>query len=158
MTQRSWPRYVAAYLVWVVLLVLGLWLVFLSREGFLAALTVFYVRGSTWRGWQVGFYDKAYTIGAGSLWLVFMVVTEEYLRTGVERRDLLRRVARVAGAELLLLFVADLSLLLLQGVGMRNWLRWLIIGSQIAVGAVLLLFASSSRTPKPDKAGLDRAA
>jgi hypothetical protein len=84
---------------------------------------------------------------AGLAWLAFMVLTEEYFRDGVRRRTLLRRVGRVAGPEILLLFFMDLSLALLRGLG--GWLRVLILAVELAAGLGLALLTRSRRARTP---------
>ena len=153
MAGKRWLSYGVAYLVWIVLLLLGLWFIVISRQGFLGALSAFYVKDSLPRAWEARFYDKAYTIALGLLWLVFMIITEDYFRTGVGQGRLWRRCARVAGPELLLIFVADLFLLLVQRGAGRSWWRWLILASEIVGGVALFCFGRSSRKParaKPD--------
>lgn len=143
--------YFIAYLMWVVVMVLGLWLFLISRNGFHGILAV-YARGSVTRGWQTSFYDKMYSITIGLLWLALMIVTERYFRRGVQQGDLIRRVAKVVGPELLLVFVADLGLLVMQGVGSASWLRWVVLGGEVVGGVSLLLYARSLRRPKPGRA------
>lgn len=140
--------YVIAYLMWVVALVLGLWFFIISRNGFLGILAL-YARGSVTRGWQTSFYDKAYSIAIGLLWLALMIVVERYFRRGVQQGDLIKRVAQVVGPELLVVSAADLGLLVLHGVGSANWLRWVILGGEVVVGVLLLLYARSLRRSKP---------
>ena len=143
--------YFIAYLMWVVVMGLGLWFFVISRNGFLDILAL-YARGSVTRGWQTSFYDKVFSLALGLLWLAVMIVTERYLRRGVQQGDLIRRVAQVVGPELLLVFAADLGLLVLQGVGSANWLRWVVLGGEVVGGVLLLLYARSLRRPKPGRA------
>ena len=143
MAGKRWLGYVVAYLVWIILLLLGLWFIVISRQGFVGALSVFYVKGSLPRAWEVRFYEKVYTLALGLLWLIFMIVTEEYFRAGVGRSHLLKRFARVAGPELLLISAADLFLLLLQGGAGGNVVRWLIPTGEVVAGAVLFHFGRS---------------
>jgi hypothetical protein len=143
--------YFIAYLMWVVTMALGLWFALISRNGFLDLLARA-VQRSVMYPWQTSFYDKVYSLALGLLWLAFMIVVERYFRRGVEQGDLIRRVAQVVGPELLLIFVADLGLLVLGGVGSTSWLRWVILGGEVVGGVLLLLYARSLRRPKPGRA------
>lgn len=150
MAKGSWLGYIAAFLMWVVVLALGLWFILVGREGFLGALSVFYVGDSLPRAWRVRFLDKVFWIVLGLLWMVLMVVGEEYLRRGVVQRNLLKRFAKIAGPEILLIFVVDLFLFWLQGFGGLSWLRWLILGGELLIGVGLVLFVRISRTLPSD--------
>lgn len=147
--KRTWPGYVLAYLMWIVVMALGLWFLVISRSGVLGALAKFYVGDSATRAWGAGFYDRMYLLAVGLLWLVLSVVIESYFRKGVRRRQLLRHFARVAGPESLLIFAADLFLLWLQGWS-AGWLRWLILGCALLVGLLLVVFAWLPRASRHD--------
>lgn len=139
MGKRTWLGYAVAYASWLALLLLGLWLLAMARE-VLLSLAVRCVTGSTLvRAHRVGLADKVFVVCAGLLWLTAVVVGEEYLRSGVERRDLGRRLALVAGPELLLLFAADLALVVLHGLG--GWLRLPILAAELGAGVGLLRLA-----------------
>jgi hypothetical protein len=154
--KRIWLRYVLAYLMWGVVLALGIWFIVISRNGLLGAFGTFYVGGSMSRVWQSRFYDRVYIIAVGLLWLVLMVFAEAYFREGVPRRQLLKRFARVVGPEILLILAADLFLFWLQG-GVGHWLRWFILGSELVVGVLLVVFAWSSRSSRRDRVRPDEA-
>jgi hypothetical protein len=143
--------YVIAYLAWAVTMALGVWFILISREGVLGVL-VLYAGDSLPRMWQAKFLDKAYVVVVGLLWLVLVIVAEEYFKRGVPQRDLMRRIANVVGPELLLIFVADVGLLLLQGIGSAGWLRWLILGGELVIGMALFLLGRFLRPPKPGEA------
>ncbi|MDI7275060.1 MAG: hypothetical protein QME94_03695, partial [Anaerolineae bacterium] len=132
MVAKQWPRRLAAYLAWAVLLMVALWLLVLGREVFLGVLATLYAGDSPALGRQVGFLEKMFVLGAGLLWIAFMVLSEAYLEAGARRGRLRRHLARIAGPQLLLLGAVDLSLLLLQGAS--AWLRWLILGLEVLLG------------------------
>ena len=152
-------RYILAYLMWIVVMALGIWFIVISRNGLLGAFGTYgalYVKSVVTRAWLARLYDKVYMILAGLLWLALTVVADAYFREGVRRRSLLRRFCRIAGIELLLIFLADLLLLWLQAWS-ATWLRWLILGGELAIGVGFVVF---SRLPQPysrDKAGPGKA-
>jgi hypothetical protein len=104
-----------------------------------AAMGVFRFMDSGSSVSEARFYDQAFTIGIGLLWLIFMIVTEAYFREGAKRADLPRRVGRVIGPELLLIFLADLTLFWVQQGNVAGWLRWVILSSELALGFYSLL-------------------
>ena len=148
-------NYVIAYVLWFVTILLGLWFVMLARSDLQGALATYYVRGSVTYIQRARLFDQVFVIVLGLLWLVFMVVTEWYFRTGALRPDWLKRFARVAGPVILLVFVADLFLFWLQGVSSGNWLRWLILAGELVIGIVFLLYARPSSLPDQTKRELN---
>jgi hypothetical protein len=142
-------NYVLAYIIWIFTLLLGILFIIISREDFLGASSAFYVRGSVTLANRAAFYEKVFLVVLGLLWMGLMIVGEEYFRRGAQQGDLLRRIGKIVGPELLLLFAADLFLLWLQGSGGSNWLRWLILGFELIVGVVLLLYSFYLKPPKP---------
>jgi hypothetical protein len=146
--------YVAAYLMWILAAALGVWLMLISRSAFLGAFAL-YAGDSVQRAWQVRFFDKVFSIAIGLLWLVAMIFVEQYFRTGVRRHSLLVRFARVAGPELLAVFVVDALLLWLQRGG-ASWLRWLALGGELVLGAALVWLARSAKASRSGKTVADR--
>jgi len=144
-------NYVIAYALWIVTILLGLWFVILARSDFQGALATFYARGSVTYIQRARFFDQIFVFVLGLLWLVFMVVTEWYFRTGAPRPDWLKRFAQVAGPVILLVFVADLFLFWLQGASSGNWLRWLVLAGELVIGIVFLLYARSPSLPDQTK-------
>jgi hypothetical protein len=147
MEERRWVDYIPAYLGWAVVAALGVWFMLISRNSFLGVMSAVYVRDSIQRAWQVRFLDKVYFIAVGMLWTIVAVITEAYFRKGAGRPGLGQRIAKVIGIELLLIFGADVILLILQGFNVNIWQRWLIVISELALGVAAARFA---RRPVPD--------
>ena len=146
--------YVTAYLMWILTMALGVWLMLISRSAFLGALAL-YAGDSVQRAWQARFFEKVFVIAIGLLWLVAMIVVEEYFRMGVRRHSLLGRFAKVAGPEFLAVFVVDALLLWLQR-GSASWLRWLTLGGELVLGTALVWLARSAKTPRSGKTVADK--
>ena len=143
--------YVIVYLMWIVTMLLGIWLLLLSRGALQAALTVFYVRNAMDRSLQAGFIDRIFTITIGLFWLGLMIASESYFRKGIERGDLIRRFAKLIGPGLLLIFMVDIFLLFMQGNSAAIWSRWVILAGELFSGIGLFLFGKSTQSVKPEK-------
>jgi hypothetical protein len=58
MSRRYWPAYVAAYVAWLLLLVLGLWILVVSREAYMSLAARYAGSASetrslcSWPGWR----------------------------------------------------------------------------------------------------------
>ena len=145
-------RYVVAYLMWIADLGLMFWLIFISRTVFLDIFALSYKGGSSSYAQlvysqHVDFADKLFSIMLGLGWLAFMIAVEAYFRAGAADDDLLVRFARVTGPVLLGIFIADLLLFWLQGVGGGDWLRWLILAAELGMGITLLKLAQPQSKP-----------
>jgi hypothetical protein len=143
-------NYAIAYGMWIADLMLAFWLAYLSRTDFLGILALFYKKGQWQYSRQVDFADKAFMLVLGLGWLALMVIIEEYFRVGIQKKDLLKRFARVTGPVLLCLFVVDLILFWLEGIGSGNWLRWIILAAELGIGTALLVSAKTRSTSKPN--------
>lgn len=134
--------------MWIVNIALAFWLAFLSRNVLLEVLAHFYPEGSwSYPRWVV-VIDRFYTLLVGLAWLVFMIVVQHYIIGGLKKGNLLKRIARVTGLVLLALFVVDLALFWLQGIGGSNWSRWLILAGELIVGAAMYIYYKSPEQPK----------
>lgn len=142
--RKSIVRDLSAYLLWAVVLALGIWLLLLSRNAVLAVFSALSTNTTTTGAGQLETLDKFYSIAAGILWLALMIVSELYFRSGARRGVLLPSFARVIGAELLLLFVVDTVLLVIIGFAAATLWRWLILTAEISLAIVCLRFARSA--------------
>jgi len=139
---------ILAYGMWIVDMALAFWLAFLSRNVLLEILALFYQKESwSYPRWVV-VIDRFYTLVIGLGWLVFMIVVEQYIMTGIKKGNLLLRIARVTGPVLLAIFVVDLVEIWLQGIGSGSWLRWLILAAELTVGIGMYVYYKSTATPK----------
>ncbi len=139
-------KYLAAYCLWVVDIVLALWLVYLCRTAYLGIFSLFYERGDLAYSHTVDFLDKVLLILLGLGWLIFTVVAEERYRSGVKKDNLLKLFAKYTGLMLLCVFLADLVLFWLQGGG-SNWMRWLIMAAELGIGMALIIAYNKKKIP-----------
>ncbi|MBN1873116.1 MAG: hypothetical protein JXA33_02725 [Anaerolineae bacterium] len=144
MKKLIWLNYILAYTMWIVVILLGLWFLYISRTALLSVLTIFYAKDSALRSLQVPFVDRIYSLIVGLLLSVLITVTEIRFRQGVRESQLLKRFAQVFGPELLLIFVADLILLLIQGVVTISWSRWLLLAVELLAGIGFSILARSA--------------
>ena len=148
---KQWLSYILAYLMWTLNLVIGVWFILISRELMLLFLGVNYVGDNLARGSQVGFLDKVYLIALGLAWLIFMIVMEDDFKKSVKKGILIRSFTRIAGPEFLLVFLADLGLLIVQGPNAAIWLRWLVLLVELGLAAVCVWYTRSHQKSEPDK-------
>jgi hypothetical protein len=146
-----------AYLIWILFLVLGVWFIIISRDGFLGAMSTFYVKTNLARSLQMRFIDRILVLALGLCWMTCMIVVEQYLRNGIKSNDLTVRIARVMGPEMLLIFAADLFLMWLQGASGSSWLRWFILAAELAVGILLVIYAKAPHLFRPQKTKPDES-
>jgi hypothetical protein len=154
---KQWLSYILVYLLWTLNLVIGVWFILISREFMLIFLGVNYVGTNIARGAQVGFLDKVYLIALGLAWLIFMIVMEEDFKKSVKKRNLIRRFTRIAGPEFLLVFLADLGLLIMQGLNAAIWLRWLVLLVELGLAAVCVWYTRFHQKSEPDKIELSQS-
>ena len=138
-------RYVIAYVGWVANMGLGLWFAYLCKTTLLGIFASFYTGNVAYAN-TVNFIDKVFTILLGLGWLVFMIMTEQYFRKGIENESETKRLANVTGPLLVCIFVVDLILAWIQGPGGENWLRWLILAAELGAG-IALIVTSKTRFP-----------
>jgi len=151
MKAKTGFDYVMAYLLWFVTLCLGAWFVFISRNTFETFLGGYYIKekGQFLLSQQARFLDIVFPVVLWLLWLVMMIVTEEYYRKGAQKGNVLKRFAKVAGVLLVLIFIADLCQNLMLGLTVVGWLRWLLTIFELLAG-VALIFAGRLKPASPD--------
>jgi hypothetical protein len=133
-----------AFVMWAVVIALGIWVLLVGHTAFLGFVATRVDHDSTSGYWQYAALERFFIVGVGLAWLVVVTLSEPYIRHGVHRGHLLRRFARIVGPGLLLLFAADVSLLLLQGMPPGVWMRWLLLSGELGLGVALMLAARSS--------------
>ena len=148
---KQWLNYIMAYVMWTINLVIGIWFIIISREFLLDLLGITYVGQNIARGYQVGFIDKVYLIALGLAWLIIMIVMEDDFKKSVKKGTLMRRFTRIAGPEFLLISLATLGLLTLQGLYSAVWLQWLMLLVELGLAAVCIWYTRSHRKSETDK-------
>jgi len=72
--------------------------------------------------------------------LIYMIISEHYLRVGAGKGVLPRTIARLTGPVILLIGLVDLALALMVGPALVGFLRWILIFAELIVGAAITWF------------------
>lgn len=143
-------KYAVAYGMLLVDLGLSAWLFIMIRTVLLAFLALSYDPGVFRHLKRAQVIDQTSAVLLGLGWLALFVFAEGYYRTGALREGLTKRFARVTGPILLCVFVVDLILSRLQGVGGGDWLRWLVLLAELIVGSALVVYDRKRARGKSD--------
>ncbi len=138
--------YALAYIMWLVSFFLWLWFMFLSREAISGLLTMYYLDGSLNKMKVFQFFNQWYFYLTGLVWLILMIVVENYLRQGVVKGDLFRRIGKVIAPELILLAIANFARSLVR---IFTTVDWLILIVELVLGAALIFWIVKTKPPRP---------
>lgn len=130
-------RYAVAYATWIISLLLWAGFMFLARDAITNLLGLYYYQDSFQRKKEIQFFMQAWIFVTGIIWLIMMVIVENYMREGVKKKNLAKRVGKVIGPELLLLFLTVLALAFSQQFNHFPLIGWF---------SLLLLFAGTVAT------------
>ena len=95
-----WQKAVDAiliYVLWAVVIVLGLWCLIVSRS----AINIIYIV-ITWNRWVLRAVDRWSLLLLGIVWLAGVILVEAWFRDGVEKGVLWKRFIITAGSEMVL--------------------------------------------------------
>jgi hypothetical protein len=141
-------RYLAAYLLLMPILILGMWLFLLGREVLSGLMSIYFVGESLARGYQAGFFDRMFLVVGGLGWMILFVVAEELLRRSIKKNDVVRVFSRFMAVECLLTLALDgIMLIFLSGFSTAGWARWLIVGGELIFSALFTFLGWSVRSP-----------
>lgn len=138
LTKQIIP-YLLCYLLWAITAALAFLNLLLARRLFLAILSAFSVSS-----WSAAAIDKVIFIFFGVLWLSLVVFSEYYYRDSISKNRLWKSFSLVTGIQLLFLFVARLTPLLIVGVRRFTWVNYLLAAGELGGGIVLLVIAFHS--------------
>jgi hypothetical protein len=150
MTMKRWVQQILVLTAWFVNVLLAFWVMVVLRQALLSSLAAWYVGDSMPRAWRARFYDRAYFVIAGLVYLILTFVIDGYLRDGLAKGDTFRRFVQVTAIALLILFPADLLNSLVQGSTRSSGLGQLslaLAALELLGGAGLLAYAIR-RNPK----------
>jgi len=143
---QQWSGYLLAYTMWIVSFLLWLGFMLLGRDALLGMLGIYFIGESFQRRLQAQFADRVFVFGTGLIWVILMIVVENYFRTGVKKGDLSRRLGRVLGPQVLLIFLADAVKAIWVDPIPLPWIRWVLLAIELTVGVGAIYL--SSRKPR----------
>ncbi len=148
---KNWPKYALSYVSWIVSFLLWFWFIFKSREAISGLLTRYYLNGPLEGSFQrtkvFQFFNQGYFYVVGLIWLIMMIVVEQYFRDGVRKGNLNTRICQVIGPEMLLLFLSDIAHAL---VALPSALDWLVLVVEFILAVGMIGYAiKSKQAPKP---------
>ena len=142
--MKRWMQQILVLIAWLANTLLGLWVMIVVRQTLLTALAAWYVGESFPRAWRARFYDRAYFVVAGLIYLIAIFLIDGYLRDGLAIGDTFRRFVHVTAIGLLMLFPADLVAALVaassqgRGLSQASLVRAVL---ELVAGAALLAYA-----------------
>jgi hypothetical protein len=148
--MRKFLSYVAAYLIWTVILVLGVVFIMLARQALplvSARLIAMDHPDYYMLNQQVRFASEVLMYVLGGLWLIAAVVVEDRCRVGARRGTLTRYVQRTLGPELLLLFGAGLTIRLCVGPSPLDQVVWPTLAVALVAGLALTVYGYTAFRP-----------
>ncbi|MBN2005158.1 MAG: hypothetical protein JXA21_17495 [Anaerolineae bacterium] len=145
MAKTTWPQKVGVYFLWILVCALGAWVFVMVRHALSNGMDVFYIRKIITHSWRAGAWDRLYIVVAGLGYLVYIFVVQWYLDDGLATHTLLRRAARVAGIELLIIFFSDLFTQLIRQA-FFNQIGPILLVAELLVGGGLLFYSLRTKT------------
>jgi type IV secretory pathway TrbD component len=139
-------NYAVAYIMWILSFLLWLLFMFLSREAIAGLLMRFYLDGSLNKMKFFQFFNQWYFYFLGLVWLILMIVVENYFRQGVIKRNLYRRISLIVGPEIILLSIANFVRSLVTVFAIQDWL---ISGFGFILGVAMVWWAKKNKPPTP---------
>lgn len=124
---KLYAHYAAAYISWISSFLLWFWFIIIGRDALGGVLSVYYIQNKLSRRYISQFYDRVFLIVSAVIWVTLVVVVEEYLRRGIKKGDLFRRLGRVFAPIILCIFIADVTNAFLLGFQYLPWIRWLLL-------------------------------
>lgn len=139
---------IAAYLLLLPILLLGIWIFVIGREALSSLLSIYYVGTYFTRQYQAGFADRMYVVFIGVSWMVLFVVAEELLRRSVAKGRLFLIFSRFMGAGFLLALVLDgiLTFLAVKFASVASS-RWLVLGAELLFAGAFIFLGWSKHSP-----------
>jgi hypothetical protein len=131
-------KVVAAHLLWLVNGLFGAWLLYISRNTWLALFDRYYINGSPTYANRALFMDRIFSILLGLAWFFMIIFTQSYFLNGVAKNDMMRRFAKASGPIVLAIYGVDVILALTQGLTNIGWSRFVIILVELVLGIALV--------------------
>ncbi len=146
---KRYAHYAVAYLAWIGSFLLWFWFVVIGRDALGGVLSAYYIQNKLSRRYIAQFSDRVFLIVSAVIWVILVVVVEEYLRRGIKKGDLFRRLGRVFTPILLCIFVADVTNAYLLGFQYLPAIRWLLLALEL--GSIIGFSWLAIKGPAPVK-------
>ena len=135
MKSKLWGKYLIAYGMWAVFILLGILFLVVSRNSLSDYLNGYYIQDNFQRGKEAQFINQVFFLVFGIVLFIFTIMVEEYFKNGA-RKDLLgHRIARVMGIEILLICAVSFANAAMNGF---STLVSLVLVLELAVGVFLV--------------------
>ncbi|MDO8970632.1 MAG: hypothetical protein Q7U74_08090 [Saprospiraceae bacterium] len=135
--EKLWVKYLIAYGMWAVFILLGVLFLVVSRNSLSEYLNSYYIQDSFQRGKEAQLINQAYFLVFGIILFILTIVVEEYFKIGARKDQLTRRIAWVIGIEILVICAVSLANAVMLGFSTLVTLALVI---ELAMGVFLVWF------------------
>ena len=147
--KKIWFKTVLAYGMWFVFILLGIWALIVGRNDLSEWLSRYYIQDNFQRSKEAQFFNQIYFFIAGLVLFILTIVVEEYFKHGARKGEMAKRIAKVMGIELMVLFAVSMISAYLIGF---SPLVWLTLAAELVVSVVLIWYGvkkpKTAQTPQ----------
>jgi hypothetical protein len=136
----KWYHWLFSYLSWFLTVALGFVIFFMVRTTIRIVLFDFIMKEWLEQGVAI-FFEKFLVLIAGLVILGFIVFIQDYFYRALAQNLLLKRLLRVLGIELLVVFVFNAFIVVPKYFSSGGMNLLLLIGFELAAGVFLLIFS-----------------
>jgi hypothetical protein len=145
-------KFLAAYLAWILFILLFLVIILLGRDTLLAFLRNYWAAHSFSRKYAIDFIDRIFVLVIGIAWLILMLIIESYFRNGVKKNILPHRLSLVFGTTISAIFVIHFLRTLMIGFTTQTLNTWSLLLLELVVSMGLLFISrKTTKTIKLEK-------
>ncbi len=136
----KWYHTVLFYLSWALSVVFGIVIFFMART--VLRMLFFNFVLNEWIGQAVAtLFDKVFVVVVGVAILGFIVFVQDYFYKGLIKNVFFKRVLRVLGIELLIVFISNVLIAIPKFSSPEKASLLLLIGAELLTGTVLIIFS-----------------
>lgn len=145
--KTKWYQGILLYLSWLATVALAFIILFMARTAIRILSLDFILNG--WVGQAIaGLFEKILIVIVGLVILGFIVFTQDYFYKALAKNLLLKRVLRILGIELLIIFIFNTLLIVHKCFSPEGINLLVLIGLELIVGVVLTIFSFRSNKVK----------
>jgi hypothetical protein len=142
-----WYHWTLSYLSWIVTVASAFIIFFMARTA-IRILSFDFIRKEWMEQGVAVLFEKVIIIIVGLVILGFIVFVQDYFYKALEKNLLLKRVLRILGIELLIIFLLNIFIVIPQCFSPEGINLLLLIGAELIVGVVLTIFSFRSNEVK----------